>query len=91
MSKQIGIDLNAFFNQYLRGIKIQVLEYKLSESGMEYRYQNTVDKFEMPLRILIANEPVWVSPKTEWQTLEKAQEVTFNHNFYIEYKAVSKD
>tara|TARA_B100000809_G_C15140402_1_gene532954 strand:+ start:7965 stop:9584 length:1620 start_codon:yes stop_codon:yes gene_type:complete len=91
LSKQIGIDLNAFFNQYLRGIKIPVLEYKLSELGMEYRYQNTVAEFEMPLRILIANEPVWVSPKMEWQTLEKAQEVTFDHNFYIEYKAVSKD
>jgi len=91
LSKQTGFDLNAFFNQYLRTIKIPSLEYKLSDLGVEYRYQNTVDDFEMRLKILVGNEAVWISPKREWQTLEQTQEITFDPNFYIEYKEVLKD
>jgi aminopeptidase N len=88
--EQMGVDLNPFFNQYLRTIKIPVLEYKLTELGMEYRYQNAVSHFEMPIKILSKNEFVWIIPKAEWQKLE-IEDVSFDSNFYVDYREVKED
>lgn len=87
MSEQMGVDLNPFFNQYLRTIKIPALEYKLTELGIEYRYQNVVTNFEMPIKIHSKNESVWITPKSEWQKLE-IEDVRFDPNFYVDYREV---
>ena len=91
LSKKIGVDLNAFFNQYLRTIKIPIFEYRLSDSGMEYRYKNVVEDFEMPIKIIIGDKPIWVSPKIEWQKLEVGQTIRFDQNFYVNYQEIKKE
>ena len=35
LSKEIGRDLNPFFNQYLRDTRIPVLEYKITEGKLK--------------------------------------------------------
>ena len=42
LSKEIGRDLNPFFNQYLRDTRIPVLEYKISEGKLYYKWNNVV-------------------------------------------------
>ena len=45
LSNHIGLDLTAFFNQYLRSTKIPVLEYKVVAKQLTYRWSNVVDQF----------------------------------------------
>jgi aminopeptidase N len=91
MSEHIGVDLNTFFNQYLRTIKIPILEYKLSDKGMEYRYQNVVANFYLPIKINVLKQSILIEPEQNWKTLFGAQKISFNENYYIEYKEVLKD
>jgi len=51
LSEKSGMDLSKIFDQYLRTADIPILEYKVNEGGLEYRYTNVVDDFGMPLKI----------------------------------------
>ena len=87
IAKFSGLDLTAFFNQYLRTTKIPVLELKQSGDKIEYRYTNIVDGFAMPLTLKNSNQTI--NPTKDWQTLNnsaitKAIDVTINPNYYID-------
>jgi len=38
LSKETGIDLTEFFNQYLRDVRIPTLEYEIKDNKLNYRY-----------------------------------------------------
>lgn len=87
MAKFSGLDLTAFFNQYLRTIKIPVLELKQNGNKIDYRYNNIVDGFTMPLRLKNSNEIIY--PTTNWQTLKsntinKVIDINVDPNYYID-------
>ena len=87
IAKFSGLNLNTFFNQYLRTIKVPILELKQNGNKVEYRYTNVVDGFAMPLRL--KDSEVTINPTTNWQTINnstitKAIEVTINPNYYID-------
>ena len=87
IAKFSGLNLNAFFNQYLRTIKVPTLELKQNGNKVEYRYTNVVDGFAMPLRL--KDSDVTINPTTNWQTINnstitKAIDVTINPNYYID-------
>ena len=87
IAKFSGLNLNAFFNQYLRTIKVPTLELKQNGNKVEYRYTNVVDGFTMPLRL--KDSDVTINPTTNWQTINnstitKAIDVTINPNYYID-------
>lgn len=87
IAKFSGLNLNAFFNQYLRTIKVPILELKQNGNKVEYRYTNVVDGFAMPLRL--KDSDVTINPTTNWQTINnstitKAIDVTINPNYYID-------
>jgi len=91
LSKKIELDLNPFFNQYLRTIKIPIFEYSLSDSGMEYRYKNVVENFKIPIKIIVGDKPFWISPNIEWQKLALEQTIRFDQNFYVNYQEIKKE
>lgn len=87
IAKFSGLNLNAFFNQYLRTVKVPILELKQNENKVEYRYTNVVDGFVMPLRL--KDSEVTINPTTNWQTINnstitRAIDVTINPNYYID-------
>ncbi|MDM1138342.1 M1 family metallopeptidase [Empedobacter sp. R132-2] len=87
IAKFSGLNLNAFFNQYLRTVKVPTLELKQNGNKVEYRYTNVVDGFAMPLRL--KDSDVTINPTTNWQTINnstitKAIDVTINPNYYID-------
>ncbi len=85
LSEKSGIDLTAFFDQYLRSTLIPNLEYKIDSTTITYRYSDVVANFDMPVRIFIGETPHWLFPTTEWKS-EKIQGVTqmlVDSNFYI--------
>ena len=88
ISQKSGIDFSSVFNQYLRTTKIPVLEYYQEGNQLNYRYQNVVDNFKLPIRI--SGETV--NPTTSWQflRLKNNQSAVFDKNYYIDYKAVEK-
>ncbi|MCK5677916.1 MAG: M1 family peptidase, partial [Flavobacteriaceae bacterium] len=92
LSQQSNLDLNAFFNQYLRTIKIPVLEYKIENSTIKYRYNNIVNDFQIPLKVFVDNKERWIYPTKKWKTIRNTNKnSTFyiDKNFYIENQKIN--
>jgi len=86
LSQQVGIDLNPFFNQYLRTTQIPTLEYSFTESTLKYRWTNTVPNFNMPIKVLINGSEVTLNPKSDWTELDSPfaiEKVEVDKNFYV--------
>ncbi len=87
ISKHSEIDLVAFWNQYLRTIKIPKLEYNVENNNLEFRYINVVDGFEIPVIVLINGKEEWITPTSEWQTKEFLSDIKtteIKQDFYVE-------
>ena len=85
--EQTGIDLTEFFNQYLRDTRIPTFEYSIKDKDLKYRYTNIVDRFDMPIQIMIDNNQQWIFPKAQWQTIPiKGNSILIDPDFYIETK-----
>ncbi|RTL56138.1 MAG: M1 family peptidase [Sphingobacteriales bacterium] len=96
-----GTGLSKVFDQYLRDIRIPVLEYyTTTEKGyviLNYRWTNCVEGFNMPVKLpadkngkkgyFIAGEK-WQQFKTNFKTAEELTADLFDKNFYVEYKKV---
>jgi aminopeptidase N len=102
-SKQSGKDLSKIFDQYLRTIKIPVLEYKIKEQEgqpgwyqIEYKWSNCVEGFKMPVRIYINGNGTFINPRTTFERMvvnlnaaeKKLTDISVDQNFYITAKKV---
>lgn len=86
LSQQTGRDLSAFFQQYLRDVRIPQLEYKLQNNKLAYRWANCVPEFILPVKVTVNNQEKWLEPTTTWQELPNVPATaTFrvNHDFYV--------
>ncbi|MFA7616378.1 MAG: M1 family metallopeptidase [Moheibacter sp.] len=85
MAKKSGLDLTAFFNQYLRTTQIPIFEYTIDGNKISYQWSNIVEGFNMPVRI--AGSDVWLYPTSELktETLKNGLEKNFkiDRNFYM--------
>ncbi len=70
MSEKTGIDLKPFFDQYLRDVRIPILEYTVSGSDITYRWANCVPRFNMPLKVKVSGKEYLLTPSTRWTTLK---------------------
>ena len=87
INNHIKIDLTAFFEQYLRTIKIPFLEYKLENTNLSYRWSNVVDDFSIPIKVYLNATSHWISPTSNWKKLAWNKNInTFSvdKNFYIQ-------
>ena len=87
ISEQTGIDLAAFFNQYLRTTRVPRFVFQVRGNQLIYHYENVVAGFDYPLVIQVDGKSYRIFPK------EKAQVVRFpsligscqvDRNFYVE-------
>ena len=88
-SKKSGKDLSKIFDQYLRTIKIPVLECKETGGNLSYRWSNCITGFNMPVQL--KNGGLWLSPSTEWKKIPltaalKENSLEINKNFYVTLK-----
>ncbi|TCP24749.1 peptidase M1-like protein [Tenacibaculum skagerrakense] len=89
ISKKSKIDLSKVFDQYLRTVKIPVLEYTIADNKLEYRWSNVVEGFNMPVNIIINDEKLCIQPTQEWKTKKiKSSEIKVDKNFYIDVKGL---
>lgn len=86
LSKNVGLDLSSFFNQYLRDIRIPVFEYKFKDNNLSYRWTNCVSGFTMPVKVTLNGKEQWLKPQEEWTNLPqtaKNLKVEVDKNFYV--------
>ncbi|OBX22589.1 MULTISPECIES: M1 family metallopeptidase [Bizionia] len=85
ISEKSGIDLTAFFNQYLRQSHIPNLEYSISNGSLKYRWNHVVADFDMPTQVTFNNKEQWLYPTTEWKkTTISDEKLTVDSDFYIQ-------
>jgi aminopeptidase N len=92
-SRQTGIDLSHVFAQYLTTTKLPVLEYRVADSTLSYRWTNVVPGFDMPVRVTLgASGTRDLHPTEAWQTLRAplagAGDVSVDANYYVSAKNV---
>ena len=90
ISQASGKNLDPFFDQYLRDIRIPVLEVEKKNKTLRYRYTNIVNGFNLPLHVMIdKSENIWIQPTAEWQTLKRKSAIRsfeVDPNFYVVVK-----
>ncbi|MBL7856959.1 MAG: M1 family metallopeptidase [Cyclobacteriaceae bacterium] len=86
MAKSLGLQLNAFFDQYLRDHRIPVLEYWVKDDTLLYRWSNCIDAFDMPVKVIINGVPKTLKPTTrpKMEKLEtKDASIKVDPDFYV--------
>lgn len=89
ISEKAGRNLSKVFDQYLRDVRIPVLEYAFTGKGLQYRWINTVENFDMPVKVKLASgKEEFLYPTNDWKTLKVKgdKSLTVDRNFYIEAK-----
>jgi hypothetical protein len=82
------MDLSRIFDQYLRTIKIPVLQWKRSGSQYLYRWSNCINGFNMPVKLKNGS---WLNPVTHWKNIplgRAGSAIEVDRNFYIQTKKV---
>jgi aminopeptidase N len=92
ISLKSGIDFKNLFDQYLRTAKVPILEYKLKDNELMYKFGNCNENFSMPIKTNLTKED-WIYPKTFWQSLKiknlnLTDTLKADLNFYITVKKV---
>jgi aminopeptidase N len=84
ISQKSGKDFSKVFDQYLRTTKIPTLEFKMNGQKVEYRWVNTVDGFNMPVKL---SDNIWLQPTNEWKSIQERGDLknglSVDRNFYI--------
>ena len=91
ISKQSGIDLTEFWQQYLRTTMIPKVEYKIIENTLSFRYSNIIEKFDMPVIMVINGKEEWIFPTSEWKSKEfksTIESASIKPDFYVESEAL---
>lgn len=84
LSEISGKDLTAYFNQYVRDIRIPVLEYYFRDGTFYYRWGNIVNDFDMPIKVKLTENEEWIFPTNRWKNMEsESTEISINRNFYV--------
>jgi aminopeptidase N len=89
INKVSGIDFTPVFNQYLRSTLIPVLEYRMEDKNLLYRWANCNPDFNMPVRVDVNGER-WLKPTTEWKKERLPNQpnpaLIVDKNFYVTQK-----
>nr|MBI1231567.1 M1 family peptidase [Cytophagales bacterium] len=86
MAQKIGIDLTAFFDQYLRNSSVPVLEHYFSDDNtLNFRWTNCITSFDMPVDLDFGENKLRIFPNTKWTELKVDQraEVKVDKDYYV--------
>ena len=93
ISQQSGLELQPFFDQYLRDYRLPVLEYYQKESDLNYRWSNCNSTFNMPVKVKIAGTEQWLTPTTGWLSTSISTEnalIEVDPDFYVASFEITK-
>ena len=81
-----GLDLKSFFDQYLRDVRVPIFEYYIKDNQLNYRWNNCVKGFKMPVKISVEGVPVDLSPSSRWASIKVDStnvQVIVDPNYYV--------
>ena len=81
-------DFTKIFDQYLKTIQIPTLSYSFQNGIFQYRWENCIKDFSMPVRITYDGKNYqFIFPSTQWQTSKvsttSSKGFHVDRNFYI--------
>ena len=87
ISQKSGIDFSKVFEQYLTTTKIPVLEYKINDHHLAYRWTNVVPGFHMPVKVALSKDTFsLIYPTQKWKTTRlksDLDDIWVDRNFYV--------
>ena len=84
ISKKMKMNLNPFFNQYLRDNRIPTLQYSIKNNVLKFRWTDVIDNFEMPMELIVNDKNIRIFPTKEWKELKlKSDNFIFDDNYYV--------
>lgn len=87
ISQFAGYDFSPLFNQYLRTTKIPKLTYRLKKNKLQYRFEDAVEGFTLPLGIQGKKTKAILHPSPEWKEIKWKDGYGFeiDKNFLIQF------
>ena len=89
MSQKSGVDLSKVFDQYLRDTRIPEFAYAIRGNKLEYKWNNAVEGFNMPIKVSINEKVKTLKPSFFWQT-ETLNKVNSSLKVDVNYYITSK-
>ncbi len=86
LSDKTGMELKPFFDQYLRDTRIPVFEYFVKDSTLNFRWNNCVRGFNMPVIVTANGKSLELKPRNWWNSvkLESADpSIEVDPDFYV--------
>ena len=86
LSDKTGMNLQPFFDQYLRDVRIPVFEYFIEGDKLTFRWNNCVRGFDMPLKVYVSGKPLNISPKVMFSTVRletAATDLKVDPGYYV--------
>jgi aminopeptidase N len=88
ISLYAGRDLSKIFDQYLRTTMIPVLEYRIEDGTLSYRWADVVPGFDMPIPVtLYGDNFTEIRPTESWQTTRldpmSRTEIRVDPDYYV--------
>ncbi len=65
-----GKDFTMLFDQYLRDIRIPVLQWQVKGKKLRYRWTNCIKGYNVAVQALVNETPTWLNPTVEWTSLD---------------------
>ncbi|HOU95945.1 MAG TPA: M1 family metallopeptidase [Bacteroidales bacterium] len=81
IGKITSMNLKPFFDQYLRDVRIPVFEYYVKGDYLNFRWNNCVPGFNMPVRIYDGDIAINLNPSNRWNTIKLE---TSNHDISVD-------
>ena len=69
ISKAVGIDLSKVFDQYLRDYRVPIFEYEITNGELNYRWNNVIEGFDMPVQVIIDGKNTFLYPTSEFKKM----------------------
>ncbi|ADQ17015.1 Peptidase M1 membrane alanine aminopeptidase [Leadbetterella byssophila DSM 17132] len=82
ISQKAGRDLSKVFDQYLRDVRIPKLATQVKGGKVNYRWENVIDGFDMPVKVAVDGKEQYIYPSTSWKSI-KGKTLVADRNFYI--------
>ena len=91
ISESLNIDLSSVFDQYLRDIRIPVLEYEIKNGFLKYRWNNVIENFKMPIKIIANKNLIEINPTKKFKKIAFSNdELSIDKNYYVFSKNLAK-
>lgn len=86
IASKTGLALDPFFDQYLRDIRIPVLEYWARDGKLLYRWANCISSFAMPVDLIVDQKSIRILPTTDFQVMNlesRSDEIHVDPDYYL--------